>query len=318
MQKSEVYEKAQIKQAFETLEREQPELYTYSNTFYWTAVNLFGAYRHLSTGLITGNTDTEILVQGARKAASYAISLAVSAACDIPIVGSVVGILDNIISDIYGAVKQNKFDNKVNAINKVIIAKLGMEEDISLNVAKVALAITKAKEQEILHPAPTPKAKGIAAGINWIQDKLSAVHEKVLPTVKLHDTSNAGIQLALEDVTLLIAYLCTNHEAVVNEDKPLDQQITSIIQNKGLENLLTSAATASLEHRLKVFAQVENAIGQKDLEKLEKKAANGKWSKSLSPGKEVEEFLQDDYIIELLKNLYQRLYQQKISHMQGW
>ena len=51
------------------------------------------------------------------------------------------------ITIIYDAVKTNRFDNKMTAINKVIQSKLSFEDDISICTAKVAIAMTNAKEK---------------------------------------------------------------------------------------------------------------------------------------------------------------------------
>lgn len=48
-----VLARSEIKQGFKDLEDKHIELGNYCKTFYWTLLNLFGAYRSLSTGLIT-------------------------------------------------------------------------------------------------------------------------------------------------------------------------------------------------------------------------------------------------------------------------
>jgi len=307
-------DKAHIKQSFDAIAKENPELHAYLKTFYWTTVNLFGAYRYLSTGLIQSNLDSQtntkegLLVTGAKKLAAFGADIAKG----IPIVGSVLGLLDSIIDDVYDAVKKNRSENKVNSINKIIESKFGLEDDISINIAKMALSMTEARKEVILHPSYEKKSI-LDKTTNWFESKLGAIKGKILPSVELHDKENKSTELALKDVTLLIAYLCKNYEAIIATKDSFNEQITMIVYRGSLEELLTNIDLSKLQikdsassssssiNSSSSFNNIEQKIGKDEITMIHKKSAEGCWSKgTFTKGKNISEFLEEGYIKTLL------------------
>ena len=237
-----VYEKAQIIEGFKKLEERNIELYSYCKTLYWSSINLFYAYRNLSTGLIKPDLEKnrsnseDWLVKGAKAVASFGAEIAKG----VPFVGGVIGAVDSVINDIYSAVQQNNIDNKVNAITQVIQLKLGMEDDISINVAKMALNMTISKEEMIVNPQKMSPGKTQSC-FDWLKHKLEDIKQKVLPTVYLYNKDSYGVELALQDVTLLMVFLAKNYQEIIKNKETLDIQCTNIIKYGGLKSLLKEA-----------------------------------------------------------------------------
>lgn len=249
-----VYALASAKRGFAEIKAQSPELADYLKTFYWTMINLIGAYRAASTGIIQGNkemeTDTKekLFVAGAKKLANYGAEVAKG----VPILGSAIGLLDKIIDDIYTTVKDRRFEHKVNIINKIVQSKLGMEDDISVSVALVALAVTKAKQHEILHPnsidadGASTRAEGVsvklASAQQWITKKIDTIKNKILPSVtELHNPDSNGAQIALKDVALTIAFLLKHHQDIIDGKKDIVFQIETIVKDGSLDTLLEAS-----------------------------------------------------------------------------
>lgn len=70
----------------------------------------------------------------------------------IPFVGGIIGMLDSIIETLYNTYQENRLENKINAINRVIMNKFKNEEEISIGIAKLAIAMAEAKEKDIVYP----------------------------------------------------------------------------------------------------------------------------------------------------------------------
>lgn len=238
--------RAEVKEGFESLRETRPELYAYCKTFYWTAVNLFGAYRNLSTDTIHGNLRTEgslkeeIFIAGAKKLASYGATITQG----IPLLGGVLGAMDSLIDILYNAVREHKLSNKVNSINKVIQSKFGTEEDISLGVAKVALAMTCVKEQEILdHSGSVNQSDNKVKRVTiWLQEKLEGIKQSILPSIELHDKNSPGVTLALVDVAIMFVYICKNPIAIVRNSRAIEDQLMSIVRYGELDHLMVNIA----------------------------------------------------------------------------
>lgn len=240
-----VYDLATIRRGFNEIEHLLPQLKNYSKTFYWTMANYFEAYRSISTGLFQSNAGAEITtkeqigVQVAKKGAQYVTTALQS----IPIVGSAVGLLDMLIDDVTTMVADNRFERKVNAISIIIREKFQMVQDISSIIAKVALTVTHEREHAIFHPEPEKTDNSVMGVVtrlgNAFEEKLAALKEAVLPTIELNDPTDPGVQLALKDVTLTLAYLFKNHEEIIRNKEPLNIQMIEIIRNGSLEKLLS-------------------------------------------------------------------------------
>ena len=216
---------AQIKEEFLALQAENPELHAYCQTFYWTSLNLFDGYRYLSTQLVEAssvNTSTDKLwLTMVSKVAQYGADFAKGT----PIVGGALSLLDKIIDSIYTGYQTTAIGNKINSINLVIQHKFGMAEEISLNIAKTAIAIVKAKKEAILHPETNNNHPGkLQAAFDWLKNQVTTIKDKILPHIDLHDKDSHGAQLALQDTTLFMAYLSVHYQQVIDGKQTLDHR----------------------------------------------------------------------------------------------
>ncbi|MES2214756.1 MAG: tetratricopeptide repeat protein [Pseudomonadota bacterium] len=218
-----IEELARIKHDFKELKGDSLE---YCTTFYWSVINLMSAYRNISTGMIEGNVHAEtraveaVLVFGVKKS----VSVATEFAKGIPFVGCVVSALDKVIDILYDAYKTQKMNNKIDAIKHVITGKFHMEDDISRNIANVALEMTKIKEAEIRAGDLNTSNSGWL--IKIIMSLLSGEDES-----KSH-----GVKLALKDAAIFISHLCESHIKIASAPEPFDELVRGIAMTiSGLE-----------------------------------------------------------------------------------
>ncbi len=217
LQDAGVYEIAKLKKEFASLDS---EILTYSTTFYWSVINLIGAYRHIGTKLIDGNPYSEdssvegVLVAGAKKAASVATEFAKN----IPFVGCIVSILDKVVQVVYETYKKKQLQNKVDAVNNVVERKFITEEEVSKSVAKLALKMADHKKEEI-----KSEDKSDANDINgWIMGAIMSL-------LGQEDSSKPyGARLALKDAALFMAHLFSEHDAIVSSPLTFSEQIPTI------------------------------------------------------------------------------------------
>ena len=106
----------------------------------------------------------------------------------------------------------------LNGINETVL----IEKDFNLLLAKVALDVTRSKKEIILNPQPSEKNKENKVSA-WFKDTISHLKEQILgKDIKLYNTP-AEI-LALQDVTLLFAYISNNHKEILSKSEiPLTQ-----------------------------------------------------------------------------------------------
>jgi HEAT repeat protein len=263
LQDAGVYDLATIRRGFHALETLPPQLRNYAQTFYWTMANYFEAYRSISTGLFQTNTSAEIKTEEqigfkiAKKGAQYIAEVLKP----VPVLGSAVALLDTLIDDIMGMVEQTRFENKVNAIMRIIREKCHLAQDISSTIMKVALEGTTVKTQAILHPAPKVTDASMMGNLDRLksafEEKFAAFKDAILPTIELNDPADPGVQLALKDVALTMAYLFKNHEEIISNKEPLDIQMIEIIRNGSLERLLSPL---SLSSSVSKSSQQTNAV----------------------------------------------------------
>ena len=138
--------------------------------------------------------------------------------------------LDGMIENAYETVKKNKFDDKIIALNKIIKTKFGFEDDISAEIAKVALGVTKMKKNAILSQENIPS--------KWFKEKIDNLKLKILPSVNLNNETTNEAQLALCDFTLLMAYLMKNYREVIHCDDSISKQCENIAYYGGLKTLI--------------------------------------------------------------------------------
>lgn len=248
-----VYDKAKIKEGFEVLYEESPKLHEYAKSFYWTLLNYFAAYRSISTQLVSGNTDTvttsteKQMVSGLEKASSYLIDMAVEGTKSIPLVGSLISLLDGVIGSIYDAVKEKKLQDRVGAINHIIMKNKDpnalLEEDISTSLALTALDIAIRKKEKILNLTRENASKWQKA-LDWLDTQISSIKEAALgKEIDVYESESA--QAALKDVLLLLAYLYKNYQIVSSKNEPLSEQFANIILTEKSDDMMSNISTAN-------------------------------------------------------------------------
>lgn len=86
-------------------------------------MNYFDSYRAASTGILQTNVDHTLNknVDLGVKVAKKALSIGADLASNLPIIGSIFGIIDSAISAVYAEYKNKKFEDRVNSINKIIM-----------------------------------------------------------------------------------------------------------------------------------------------------------------------------------------------------
>ena len=229
-----VYYKAEIKKGFMDLENEHKSLFEYFKVFYWTILNYFDAYRQAQTSL--ENHNIQVVATNTQKYLLIGSDLFFgnnSIAQKIPIVGGLFSAINGAIKAITNNKLAKKFNDRVSAINQIIIfnndSSAILQEDMSLCIAKASLEITKKKKNDILNPIkPNDNSK-----INELKKKVSSmiksIKEGLLGPEKELYGSDAAI-LALQDATLLLAYLYQNSDSFI-EDKaiPLHERFEYIV-----------------------------------------------------------------------------------------
>jgi superkiller protein 3 len=248
LQDASVYDAAQIKKDVDTL-RQDPKLYDYYKTFYWTLSNYVSAYRSLSSGLINGNTDFDesekesLIVKGLQKVVSWGTKLAEG----VPFVGGIISGIDSIIDDAYSMRKERILQNKINVITQFVIDNNDTDDELSLKLAKTAIEITKAKKEAILNPEKLEKSEmKIVKGLKWIANKIEALIEdaknKFASVAELYNSEEK--KLALQDVTLLLGYLYNNSKKIIIGVE-LHCQLRDIVIKGGIDEVLARCGTDS-------------------------------------------------------------------------
>ena len=233
-----VYDKAYIKKSFQELEEQSPKLYEYNKVFYWTMLNYFSAYKALSTDLMKGNVDKtatqkeNFIVSG--------IKFTTKLAGNLPIFNGIVDTIDSIVDGIYGAVKDKRFEDRVNAINMIIMLnkdpKAQLDDELNLCIAKAAVEIAKAKKDEILNPQPLSPSK-FAKSMKFLEEQVEKLKAKALGA-KIDMYESEAATTALKDVSLVLAYFYKNHEIVIRNTGPLDTVIKNIVVSGKAESVL--------------------------------------------------------------------------------
>ena len=247
-----VYAKLEVKRGFSELESQDVELYAYCKTFYWTMLNYFGGYRNVSTGLMNKNVDLDeaasnkLLIEGVKKVAEVGKEIAKG----VPFVGSVIGGVDKVVDIIYGTYKEKKFDYKVKIVNLFIQKKFLMEEDISLEIGKLAIDMAKLRKEEIYKPVDESKLNKVW---NWLNNQMTNLSKMVFPYLEIN--TEKGSKLALKDTVSFFAYLFKNHKEVIENQENLSKQFELIIKYGSLENLIREA---QLENQDKVLDDGKN------------------------------------------------------------
>ena len=225
---------ADIKRGFKELEEKDIELYTYCKTFYWTMINVFQAYKLMSTGLLQVNFEKIEVDDHFCTNLKKATSICSSITQGVPIIGTALCKILNIVDEI----SRLKKKQQIEALIKVIMFKFNTEDELSIKICKAALAFTQAKKKKILYPELFKKPEASKNGFKWLEGTICDIKERVLECVGVYNNDSYGSALALQDVTLVVSYLCNNAEAVIKRKDTLEKQIASIIKLDGFDLML--------------------------------------------------------------------------------
>jgi tetratricopeptide (TPR) repeat protein len=230
--------KAEIEEFLKILEKDDPKLLDYFKTFYWTTLNLFDAFRVLSTNYVEKNTNAVFSKKAtaAMLAQEKAFKLGAELTNGIPVIGTIMSLLNTVNRESVYTVKYRAFVNQVNSINQIIFSSMLNEDEISINIAQAAIKIINAKKAEIIEP----REKTITIGgkiqnlLNWIQNTINDGKSAILnlPDEVELNRDDPQVKLALEDVSLMMAYLYTHYE-----EKPsqLTEKMTEIVLKHSAE-----------------------------------------------------------------------------------
>lgn len=89
----------------------------------------------------------------------------------IPFAGTAITALEGLVDVCWSSYKDMAFDARVDAINQIIKEKISTEDDISNIVGKMAIAVTFARENEIMEENLKRPGK-VQSGLNFLMDKV--------------------------------------------------------------------------------------------------------------------------------------------------
>jgi tetratricopeptide (TPR) repeat protein len=266
LKRSNCFIKENIQRDLEKLKSESPVLFEYANNFYWTLSNYLLAYRAISSGLVDGVRDKNEFEKMWDKVGSKVVT----ALGSVPVVGGLIGVIEESLSALNNTYQQMKFDRKVAKINEVITGFL-LEEDLSLAIASGAIEIATRKKEYILKqyeleknkvPSGTKTIKGsIEEKVAAFENKLEKLLTQVTKISKLPDT--IAYKMAVEEVVLFINYIATNDvKLVTNENKAnLDKVIAEAFMNNiGADTKQAIAGTIKSNEQQNKKASEDNCI----------------------------------------------------------
>ncbi len=223
LEQSNCFNKQTVRDGFEKLKVGAPnlELFNYANNFYWSLSNYLLAYRSIASGAVQGIRDKNKLEKIWDKVGSRIIDVTKA----IPMVGGVLGLIEEGIAAINDEFQEMKFDRKVAKINELMTSYI-LEEDLNLAIASASIKIAQMKRGEILaayQQTTKPTKSSIANTKDKVTKKIAIFEEKmdqlITKMTKISSTQEtpAG-KLAIKDVVLFLNYLATHEVQLVTKD----------------------------------------------------------------------------------------------------
>lgn len=209
-----VDERARIQKELKFFKDSNSKLHDYCTAFYYGLSTYFMAYKTLSTGNI--QTSEDISDTAAKYGISILMKVSKAISKGIPIVGGVVACLDLIIIGTYSSIQTWKLQRKIQIINEIIKKKSPLEDELSLNIVKTAVAVTKIKIQEISQTQEQNKR------LKWIDSKLKSIKDNIIGADIMTTPSAA---LAMQDVGAILSNMYQNYDRVISDSKPLDDTL---------------------------------------------------------------------------------------------
>ena len=194
LSKSGMTTRAEIKIAVEELTGHEQQYY---GMFCYKASTLIKAYKSGTQPAQDSTVAEVLLVDVIKEGVSIATGMAVEAAKNVPVVGSVVAIASMLANKVCDAQCRKMFSHKTDAIKNVVTAKFTItKEDESNCISQLALAMTKARS-----PMNAPAEQG----------------------------SVYGAELALQDVNSFMTYLFTQSDQIVRSPLSFVDQIPNFV-----------------------------------------------------------------------------------------
>jgi len=266
-------DKAEINKLINDLKSEEPLLYTYYKTFYWTIFNFFHAHLVLSTDLLTYNTEHTMT-----KKESYAKNTKTTlnginiVTKHLPVVGSVSEIINDIVNNVYSNNKTKGVKDKTNIITNIINTSFNNLEELENSLVRVSYFITNIRKESILELAKSTENAQVKTNKGLVSKFKSL--KKLIDSNLGHDTKSENhqlIKLALQDTVLLIVELYKNHESESkNElnskhDPQFNEQAKLIFESNYCEESIKNVANSpSLLNDTSIFKIIGNSISFMD------------------------------------------------------
>lgn len=244
VQEPEILSKPEAAEKFLDMETNNPQLHSYCKTFYWTLINLFGAYKFLGTSERVEATDDtsrgRALARGAHSMSNHASDIVIAAAFE----GELLCELDNIVDSLYAPTDGN---NKMSILNKLLQNKYGSEFDVSLQVSNLAFFVTRVRERHIMTSHENSPTK-VNPTSQTFKDKITNIKDIAFDFTELKNKNDFSATLGLEDAVLLVVYLIKNHVAITSRPDPLDTNCADIVRVGGLKQVLGVPGVAEKSH----------------------------------------------------------------------
>jgi len=243
-----VYDVAAINEGLKKLEhnnKDDPKSYQYYQVFYWALQNYFDGYRIASSGLLKTELDQHKTVEEQIKEA--AIVYTGKKVCEglvevtkqIPVIGSLVSLLDGVVDKVLEAVKSKQFEDKQNAIVN-LINKAKTLDNMNQAIVTVALEVTKFRKVNLDNLNKVDKNAELKP--TWWQEIGKEFSEfKTMITNKLfenieNNTAGPVAGLALADIACLIAYITVrvNNDELMKSENDLAKSLIEIVTKERL------------------------------------------------------------------------------------
>jgi len=230
MKKSGILDKVKIKERFQDLEKNAPQLYAYAKAFYWTLMNYFMAYRSSSTGIVQGNTEA---AKDKKEASIFkVIEIGMNFVESVPLVGAALKVFGNAVGTFFGEKIERRFENQTSIINFIVMEHKSEDEFDSM-IAFTALDIAFKLREDGKFDFDEKKSDSV-----WEKmdkkfreqiDKIEAI--AIGEAIDLYQ--GPAPAAALRDVLLLLAYLYKCGELVIAQKtknkKPFNELFVDVI-----------------------------------------------------------------------------------------
>ncbi|CAD8108816.1 unnamed protein product [Paramecium sonneborni] len=194
--------------------------------FFWTLFNYISAYANQSTGLFQHNTNQTIETATEKTVDNLETGLAIGVkiSASIPLVNTILSTIHSAIQTTFKIHKDNKHQDRIEAINEIIQKKIIGISDLELQISIAALELSIKKKdtiknlEQIERKQPKTFQEEMNKIINRMIDSKSSLYQ------------GGASQIGLEDALYCLGYYYQN--GLIDQDEELSQQIISIIIEK--------------------------------------------------------------------------------------